>query len=31
MSRNWRGAEHVDDRNYAVEARNLVNGLNGSK
>jgi|TARA_R110002074_G_scaffold375392_1_gene552045 hypothetical protein len=31
MSRNWRGAEHVDDRNYAVEARNLINGLKGSQ
>jgi hypothetical protein len=31
MSRNWRGKEHVDDRNYAAEARNLVGQLKGSQ
>ena len=31
MSRNWRGAEHIDNRNYDAEARNLVNGLKGNQ
>jgi hypothetical protein len=31
MTRNYRGTEHEDNRNYAAEARNLVAGLKGDQ
>ena len=31
MSRNYRGTEHEDNRNYTAEARDLVAGLKGNQ
>jgi len=31
MSRNYRGTEYIDNRNYASEARDLVAGLKGNQ